>query len=110
MNADDVYEKEVMVVVIDSFLMELLLIRQDRKVLDVPLSTDVSDEPLILNNEDKLIYFFLFRKMKATRLLGIIFNKATDNFPLSSSLTDVSMYDRNQESFLFYQTISFTNA
>ena len=27
--------------------------------------------------------------MKTTRLLGIIFNKATDNFPLSSSLTDV---------------------
>ncbi|CAF0922136.1 unnamed protein product [Rotaria sordida] len=27
--------------------------------------------------------------MKATRLLGIIFNKATDNFPLSSSLTDI---------------------
>lgn len=31
--------------------------------------------------------------MKATRLLGILFNKATDSVPLSPSLTDVRMYN-----------------
>jgi hypothetical protein len=37
--------------------------------------------------------------MKATRLLGIIFNKATETIPLSSSLTDVCIYNYIYEVF-----------
>jgi hypothetical protein len=89
----DIYVEGVVVVVIDNLLLELLLIYPDHKVLNVPLSDDVFDEPLIFYNENLLIFFYTFRKMKATRVLGILFNKATDNIPLSASLTDVRMYD-----------------
>jgi hypothetical protein len=42
--------------------------------------------------------------MKATRLLGIIFNKATETIPLSSSLTDVCIYQVFEEKILYPNT------
>jgi hypothetical protein len=79
------------------------LIYPDHKVLNVPLNVVGLDEPFILINKN-VLFFFLFRKMKATRLLGIIFNKATDNFPLSSSLTDVRI-NENQRVYIYIYSI-----